>query len=47
MRKSKRLNETSKKASHLDLLKMTKECYGIKEEFMYLPSRKSRTYLIL
>jgi hypothetical protein len=43
MRKSKRLSETLKKASHLDLLRMTKECYGTKEEFLYPTSRKSRT----
>jgi hypothetical protein len=43
MRKSKRLSETLKKASHLDLLRMTKECYGTKEEFVYPTSRKSRT----
>jgi hypothetical protein len=42
MRKSKRLRETLKKASHLDLLRMTKECYGTKEESVYLMSRKSR-----
>jgi hypothetical protein len=43
MRKSKRLSETLKKGSHLDLLRMTKECYGTKEESVYLTSRKSRT----
>jgi hypothetical protein len=43
MRKSKRLSETLKKASHLNLLRMTKECYGTKEESVYLMSRKSRT----
>jgi hypothetical protein len=42
MRKSKRLSETLSKTSHLDLLKMTKECYGIKEGFVYPTSRKSR-----
>jgi hypothetical protein len=43
MRKSKRLSETLKKASHLDLLRMTKECYGTKKEYVYPTSRKSRT----
>jgi hypothetical protein len=43
MRKSKRLSETLKKACHLDLLKMTKESYGTKEEYVYPISRKSRT----
>jgi hypothetical protein len=43
MRKSKRLSKTSKKASLVDSLKMTKEYYGTKEEFVYLTSRKSRT----
>jgi hypothetical protein len=43
MRKTKRLIKTSKKASHLDLVKTTKECYGTKEEFVYPTSRKSRT----
>jgi hypothetical protein len=43
MRKSKRLSETLKKASHLDLLRMTKERYGTKEESVYPTSRKSRT----
>jgi hypothetical protein len=43
MRKSKRLSKTLKKASHLDLLKMTNVCYGIKEESVYPMSRKSRT----
>jgi hypothetical protein len=43
MRKSKRLSETLKKASHLDLLRVTKECYGTKEESVYPTSWKSRT----
>jgi hypothetical protein len=43
MRKSKRLSKTLEKASHLDLLRMTKESYGTKEESMYSTSRKSRT----
>jgi hypothetical protein len=43
MRKSKRLSKALRKASHLDLLRMTKECYGTKEESMHPMSRKSRT----
>jgi hypothetical protein len=43
MRKSKRLSEILKKANHLDLLKMTKECYGTKIESVYSMSRKSGT----
>jgi hypothetical protein len=43
MRKSKRLNETIEKEGHLDLLRMTKESYGTKEESVYPTSRKSRT----
>jgi hypothetical protein len=43
MRKSKRLSETLKKASHLDLLRMTKECYGTKKEYVCPTLRKSRT----
>jgi hypothetical protein len=43
MRKSKRLSKMLKKASHLVSLKMTKECYGTKEECVYLALRKSRT----
>jgi hypothetical protein len=35
MRKSKRLSKTLKKASHLDLLRMSKECCGTKEESVY------------
>jgi hypothetical protein len=43
MRKSKRLSDPLKKASHLNLQRMTKECYGTKEESVYPTSRKSRT----
>jgi hypothetical protein len=41
--KFKRLSEILKKASHLISLKMTKECYCTKKEFVYPMSRKSRT----
>jgi hypothetical protein len=39
--KDEKIQETygTKKASHLVSLKMTKECYGTKEEFVYLTSR--------
>jgi hypothetical protein len=43
MRKSKRLSKTSKKASQLDLIRMTTECYGTKEESVYPTSKKSGT----
>jgi hypothetical protein len=43
MRKSNRLSKTLKKSSHLDILRMTKECYGSNEESVYPMSRKSRT----
>jgi hypothetical protein len=38
-----RLSETLRKASHLDLLRITKKCYDTMEEFVYPTSRKSRT----
>jgi hypothetical protein len=41
--KYKGLSETLKKASDLDLLRITKECCGTKEESVYSTSRKSRT----
>jgi hypothetical protein len=41
--KPKRLSETLRKASHLDLLKMTKDYYGAKEGPVCPTSRKSRT----
>jgi hypothetical protein len=43
MRKSKRLSETLRKASHLNVLRMTKECYGTKEESVYSMLRKLTT----